>query len=157
MVSPAAAVATTRSVSDANLRSCTEEWPACRGRRGDDLLRPILIFFAATENCFACSSCCDNDVPLPILFFVAAKKNGPPAVPSSRQRFSASDSNLRCSREEWLACSSSRDYDLPRPILIFVAAKKNDSACSGRSGKREWPACSKVVWRRRGQSATEAA
>ena len=124
MVSPAAAVATTRSVSDSNLRSCKEEWPACRGRRGDDLLRPILIFFAATENCFACSSCCDNDVPLPILFFVAAKKNGPPAVPSSRQRFYASDSYLRRCKEEWLACV------LPRPNLIFVAAKKNGSACS---------------------------
>ena len=53
--SPAAAVATTRSVSDSNLRSCKEEWPACRG-------------------------CRDNDLPRPILFFVAAKKNGPPAA-----------------------------------------------------------------------------
>ena len=42
--------------------------------------RPILIFFAATENGFACSGCRDNDLPRPILFFVAAKKNGPPAA-----------------------------------------------------------------------------
>ena len=55
MVSSAAAVATTRSVSDSNLRSCKEEWPACRGRR-------------------------DNDLPRLILIFVAAKKNGPPAA-----------------------------------------------------------------------------
>ena len=38
---------------------------------------------------------------------------------------SASDSNLRCGKEEWPACSGSRDDDPPRPILIFVAAKKN--------------------------------
>ena len=60
MVSPAAAVATTRSVSDSNLRSCKEEWPACRGRRGNDLSYLILIF-------------------------VAAKKNGSPAVHPQRQ------------------------------------------------------------------------
>ena len=44
---------------------------------------------------------------------------------------SASDSNLRCGKEEWSACSGSRDDDPPRPVLIFVAAKKNGSACSG--------------------------
>ena len=60
MVPPAAAVATTRSVSDSNLRSCKEEWPACRGRRGNDLSYLILIF-------------------------VAAKKNGSPAVHPQRQ------------------------------------------------------------------------
>ena len=37
---------------------------------------------------------------------------------------SASDSNLRCGKEEWSACSGSRDDDPPRPILIFVAADK---------------------------------
>ena len=37
---------------------------------------------------------------------------------------SASDSNLRCGKEEWPACSGSRDDDPPRPILIFVAAEK---------------------------------
>ena len=76
MVPPAAAVATTRSVSDSNLRSCKEEWPACRGRRGNDLPRPILIFFAATENGFACSGSRDDELPRPILIFVAARKNG---------------------------------------------------------------------------------
>ena len=37
---------------------------------------------------------------------------------------SASDSNLRCGKEEWPACSGSRDDDPPRPILIFVATDK---------------------------------
>ena len=85
MVPPAAAVATTRSASDSILRSrreewfrlqrlsrqrssasesnfrrCKEEWPACRGRRGNDLSHLILIF-------------------------VAAKKNGSPAVHPQRQ------------------------------------------------------------------------
>ena len=47
-------------VSDSNLRRCKEEWPACRGRRGNDLSHLILIF-------------------------VAAKKNGSPAVHPQRQ------------------------------------------------------------------------
>ena len=42
--------------------------------------RPILIFFAATENGFACSGCRDDELPRPILIFVAAKKNDPPAA-----------------------------------------------------------------------------
>ena len=85
MVSPTAAVATTRSVSDSNLRSCKEEWPACRGCRDNDLPRPILFFVAARKNGSACSGCRDNDVSRPILIFVAAKKNGPPAVHPQRQ------------------------------------------------------------------------
>ena len=48
------------SASDSILRSCKEEWPACRGRRGNDLSHLILIF-------------------------VAAKKNGSPAVHPQRQ------------------------------------------------------------------------
>ena len=99
MVSPAAAVATTRSVSDSNLRSCKEEWPACRGRRG-------------------------NDLPRPNLFFVAAKKNGS-ACSGYRTTRSAADSILRSCKEEWLACIGRSGDDLPRLILIFVAAKKN--------------------------------
>ena len=67
--------------------------------------RPILIFFAATENGFACRGRRGNELPRPILIFVAAEKNGS-------------------------ACSGCRDNDLPRPILFFVAAKKNGSACS---------------------------
>ena len=54
MVSPAAVVAATLSVSDSNLRCRKGEWPACSGR-------------------------CGRDLPRPILFFVAAKENGPPA------------------------------------------------------------------------------
>ena len=77
-----------------------------------------------------------NDLPRPILFFVAAKENSS-ACSGSRQRPSASDSNLRCRKKEWPACSSRRDSDLPHPILIFVAAKKNGSACSGRSSSDE--------------------
>ena len=76
MVPPAAAVATTRSVSDSNLRSCKEEWPACSGYRDNDLPRPILFFVAAKKNGSACSCRRGDDLPHPILIFVVAKKNG---------------------------------------------------------------------------------
>ena len=49
-------------------------WPACYGRSGYDLPRPILIFVAAKENGFACSGRRCNDPPRPILIFVAAEK-----------------------------------------------------------------------------------
>ena len=50
------------------------EWPACYGRSGYDLSRPILIFVAAKENGFACCDRRNNDPPRPILIFVAAEK-----------------------------------------------------------------------------------
>ena len=99
------------------------EWPACYGRSGIDLPRPILIF-------------------------VASKKNGPPAASVAmtifrvrfyssllrkkmarlqrllRRRTSASDSILRCLERKWPACSVCCDDDLPRPTPFFVAAKK---------------------------------
>ena len=50
------------------------EWPACYGRSGYDLSRPILIFVAAKENGFACCGRRCNDPPRPILIFVAAEK-----------------------------------------------------------------------------------
>ena len=50
------------------------EWPACYGRSGYDLSRPILIFVAAKENGFACCGRRGNDPPRPILIFVAAEK-----------------------------------------------------------------------------------
>ena len=50
------------------------EWPACYGRSGYDLPRPILIFVAAKENGVACSDRRNNDPPRPILIFVAAEK-----------------------------------------------------------------------------------
>ena len=50
------------------------EWPACYGRSGYDLPRPILFFVAAKENGFACSGRRGNDPPRPILIFVAAKE-----------------------------------------------------------------------------------
>ena len=99
MVSPAEFVVSTMSASESNLRCSREEWPACIGRRDNNLPRPILFFVAAEKNGSACSSCRDNDLPRPILFFVAAKKNGPPAAAIAQRG--------------------------PRPILIFVAAKKN--------------------------------
>ena len=52
------------------------EWPACYGRSGDDLPRPILIFVAAKKNGFACGGRSGNEVPRPILIFAAAKENG---------------------------------------------------------------------------------
>ena len=123
-VSPAAVVAATSSASDSNFLSCKEEWPACIGRRGNDLPRPILIFFAATENGSACSCRRGDDLPHPILIFVVAKKNGSPAS-AVAGRSSASDSNLRRCKEEWFRLQRlSRQRGLC-PILIFVAAKKN--------------------------------
>ena len=56
------------------------EWPACYGRRRNDLPRPILFFVVAKENSFACSSRSGGDLLHPILFFVAAKENSPPAA-----------------------------------------------------------------------------
>ena len=50
------------------------EWPACYGRSGYNLSRPILIFVAAKENGFACCGRRGNDPPRPILIFVAAEK-----------------------------------------------------------------------------------
>ena len=50
MVSPAAVVAATLSVSDSILRCRKGEWPACSGRGGNDLPRPILFFVAAKKN-----------------------------------------------------------------------------------------------------------
>ena len=50
------------------------EWPACYGRSGYDLSRPILIFVAAKENAFACCGRRGNDPPRPILIFVATEK-----------------------------------------------------------------------------------
>ena len=96
------------SASESNLRCSREEWPACIGRR-------------------------DNNLPRPILFFVAAKKNGS-ACSGYRTTRSAADSNFFAATENGFACSGSRDDDLPRPILIFVAAKKNGSACRDRIG-----------------------
>ena len=88
------------SASDSHSRGCTEESPACIGRRGNDLPRPILIFFAATEHGSACSCRRGDELPHPILIFVVAKKNGSPAS-AVAGRSSASDSNLRRCKEEW--------------------------------------------------------
>ena len=72
------------------------EWPACYGRSGYDLPRPILIFVAAKENGFACCGRRGNDPPRPILFFVAEKENGPPAEnPPPMHRFLISGLDLR--------------------------------------------------------------
>ena len=70
------------------------EWPACYGRRRNDLPRPILIFVAAKENGSACYDRRCNDLPRPILIFFAAIENSS-------------------------ACSSRSDNDLSRPILIL--------------------------------------
>ena len=51
-------------------------WPACYGRRRNDLPRLILFFVAAKENSSACSGRSSDDLLRPILIFVAAKKNG---------------------------------------------------------------------------------
>ena len=51
-------------------------WPACYGRRRNDLPRLILFFVAAKENSIACYARSGDDLPRPILIFVVAKKNG---------------------------------------------------------------------------------
>ena len=108
---------------------------------------------------FACRIRSLNGFPCPFPIFIAAKKNGPPAAGVATTT-SASDSNLRCCKEEWPACSGRGSNEvrirfksslrqrrtaslqltwqqrLPRPILIFFAATENGSACYGRSGLR---------------------
>ena len=69
-----------------------KEWPACYGRSGDDLPRPILIFVAAKKNGFACGGRSGNEVPRPILIFAAAKENGPPATVVAVTAIAVSDS-----------------------------------------------------------------
>ena len=98
---------------------------------------------------FVCRIRSLNGFPCPFPIFLAAKKNGLPAVAVATTS-SASDSNLRCGKEEWPACYDRRDNELPRPILIFAAAKKNGptaadvAATSSASdsnlpcGNREW-------------------
>ena len=71
----AAAVATTSSASDSNLRRRKKKWVRLQRPwrlRGP---RPILIFVVAKKNGFACYGRSSNEVPRPILIFVAAKKN----------------------------------------------------------------------------------
>ena len=102
---------------------------------------------------FACRIRSLNGFPRPFPIFVAEKKNSPTAADVAATS-SASDSNLRCGKEEWPACYDRRDNELPRPILIFAAAKKNGptaadvaatssvSVSNFPSSKEEWPACS---------------
>ena len=47
-------------------------WPACYGRRRNDLPRLILFFVAAKENSTACYVRRRKDLPRPILISVAA-------------------------------------------------------------------------------------
>ena len=47
-------------------------WPACYGRRRNDLPRLILFFVATKENSIACYARSGDDLPRPILISVAA-------------------------------------------------------------------------------------
>ena len=111
------------------------EWPACYGRSGIDLPRPILIFVASKKNgppaaavaatISAADSnfcCCDGRLH-PILIFVAQRRMAR-LQRLLRRQSSASDSILRCLERKWPACSVCCDDDLPRPTPFFVAAKK---------------------------------
>ena len=60
------------------------EWPACYGRRCNDLPRPILIFVAAKENGPAYGSRCGNEFPRPILIL-----NGDLIVKRTAEQFPA--------------------------------------------------------------------
>ena len=93
-------------------------WPACYGRRRNDLPRLILFFVSAKENSSACSGRSSDDLPRPILTFVAAKKNGRLQL-SLWHRPTASDySNLRRRKEEWfrLQKSSRQRRLVPLPL-----------------------------------------
>ena len=99
-------------------------WPACYGRRRNDLPRLILFFVAAKENSSACSGRSSDDLPRPILTFVAAKKNGRLQL-SLWHRPTASDSNLRRRKEEWFR-------------LQKLFRQRRMAACRSRFGKEEW-------------------
>ena len=96
----AATVAERSSVSDSILRCCEEKWPACYAHSGSNLPRPILIFVAAKENGFACYGRSGNDVRVRFYSSFPQRRMVPSAAVVA-ETMSASDSNLRCGKEEW--------------------------------------------------------
>ena len=117
------------------------EWPACYGRSGIDLPRPILIFVAAKKNgppaaavaatISAADSnfcCCDGRLR-PILIFVASKKNGPPAASVAttnfRVRFYSSLPRKKMARLQRLLRRRSSASD-----SILRCRKESGSTCS---------------------------
>ena len=117
------------------------EWPACYGRSGINLPRPILIFVASKKNgppaaavaatISAADSnfcCCDGRLR-PILIFVAAKKNGPPeasvATTIFRVRFYSSLPRRRMALLQLLLRRRSSASD-----SILRCRKESGSTCS---------------------------
>ena len=117
------------------------EWPACYGRSGIDLPRPILIFVASKKNgppaaavaatISAADSnfcCCDGRLR-PILIFVASKKNGPPAASVAttnfRVRFYSSLPRKKMARLQRLLRRRSSASD-----SILRCCKESGSTCS---------------------------
>ena len=117
------------------------EWPACYGRSGIDLPRPILIFVASKKNgppaaavaatISAADSnfcCCDGRLR-PILIFVASKKNGPPAASVAttnfRVRFYSSLPRKKMARLQRLLRRRSSASD-----SILRCRKESGSTCS---------------------------
>ena len=88
------------SASDSNFVAAKKNGFACSGRGDYDLPRPILIFVAAKKNGFACSDRGDYDVRVRFYFSLPPKEMVSPATDVAATR-SASDSNLRCRKEEW--------------------------------------------------------
>ena len=79
MVSPATAVAATRSASDSNFRCRREEWFRLQLPWMQRFSAYDSNFRSGKENGSACYGRGCNDLPRPILIFVAAKKVVPPA------------------------------------------------------------------------------
>ena len=148
MVSPATAVAATRSASDSNLRCREGEW--FRLQRPWRLRGPLPIPFsaAAKENGSACCFRSGSDLLRPILISLPRRRMVPPAVAVAATR-SESDSNIRCSKEEHFRLQRALLQRVPRPIQISslqrrmvppavaVAATRSASDTNFRCGKGE--------------------
>ena len=105
-------------------------WPACYGRRRNDLPRLILFFVAAKENSTACYVRRRNDLPRPILISVAATMLLLQCDLFRLQLSRGVQAGTGCHKGRRSATCPCRN-NAPRPIPTFAAAKKNGSACKG--------------------------
>ena len=126
MVSPATAVAATRSASDSNFRCRKGEWPACSNRCGSDLPRPILISVATKENGPPAAVVAAAIFRVRFYSSLPQRRMVPPAVVVAATR-SASDSILRCRNGEWFRLQNATTppmhrFLISRPDLGITAA-----------------------------------
>ena len=99
MVPPAVFVAATMSASDSNFRCRKGEWFRLQRPWRLRCPHPILIFVAAKRNGSACSGRSSDEVRLRFYSSLPRRRMAR-LQQSSRQRPSASDSNLRCHKKE---------------------------------------------------------